>query len=89
VKPLVKILSAVVSLVAGMAASKLVERTWTSVTGDAAPTKKNKDARENQSVARLVTFAAVSAGTAALINAATQRGAQRLVQRSASHPEEV
>ena len=88
-KPLVKIFSTIASLVAGLVGSKLVESTWTKVTGDDAPTKKNKDAQDAQSLTRVVTFAAISAATAALINVAVNRGAERMVKRAKSHPEEV
>jgi len=89
VKPLAKILSTVVSLVAGLIGSKVLSRVWTQVTGDDAPSKKNKEAQADQSVARVVTFAAISAGVAALANAAAQRGAERIVARATSNPEEV
>ncbi|RKW70246.1 DUF4235 domain-containing protein [Galactobacter caseinivorans] len=88
-KPLVKILSTVVSLVAGIVGSKVLDSTWKQVTGQDAPKKKNKEAREDQSVVRVATFAAISAATAALIKIATERGANKLVNRTKSRPEEV
>ncbi len=88
-KPLAKILSTVVSLVAGLIGSKVLSSVWTQVTGDDAPSKKNKEAQADQSIGRIVTFAAISAGVAALTNVAAQRGAERMVRRVRSNPEEV
>lgn len=89
VKPLAKIVSTVVSLLAGLVGSKIVASLWTQVTGDDAPTKKNKDAQAAQSVTRVVAFAAISAAVAALGNEAAQRAGQKLAKRATSHPEEV
>ncbi|MDR2256668.1 MAG: DUF4235 domain-containing protein [Arthrobacter sp.] len=88
-KPLAKIVSTVVSLLAGLVGSALLSKVWTQVTGDDAPSKKNKDAQAQQSVARVVTFAAISAAVGALANAAAQRAGQRMVERATSNPEEV
>lgn len=88
-KPLVKILSTVIALVAGIVGSKVLESTWKQVTGQDAPKKNNKEARADASVARVVTFTAISAATAALIKLATERGANKLVSRTKSRPEEV
>ena len=88
-KALVKILTAVVSLAAGAASSKLLESVWTKLTGDDVPNKKNKEAMERASVARIVTFAGVSAAVAALIGSGSQRVGQRFMERATSHPEEV
>lgn len=88
-KPLIKLVSTVVSVIGGIVGSKLLETVWTQLTGDDAPKKKNKEARSEQSLVRVVGFAAASAATAALIKVGTERGADKLVARTKSRPEEV
>lgn len=87
--PLVKIFSTLVAVVAGAVGSKAVSSGWTAVTGNEAPTKKNKDAQQQQSVVAVAAFAAISAAVMAIVQAATQRGAQKFVARAKSDPEEV
>jgi hypothetical protein len=89
VKPLIKIVSSVAAIVGGIVGGKLLTRTWTQVTGEDAPTKKNKEARAEQSVTRVAVFAAASSALAVVIKLGTQRAGERLVARGKQHPEEV
>ncbi|MGO1320732.1 MAG: DUF4235 domain-containing protein [Galactobacter sp.] len=88
-KPLIKILSSVAALVGGIVGGKLLTNTWAQVTGEDAPTKKNKEAQAEQSVTRVAVFRAASAALAVVIKLGSQRVGERLIARSGKHLEEV
>lgn len=88
-KPLIKILSTVVSVLGGFLGSKLLEALWGQLTGDEPPKTKNKEALRRQPLLRVVGFAAASSATSALIKAATERGARKLEARTKHSAEEV
>jgi hypothetical protein len=89
VGPLIKIFSTIASIVGGIVGGKLLADTWTKVTGEDAPTKKNKEAQEAQSVVRIAVFTAAAAALGTIIKVGTQRAGDRLVERVKKHPEEV
>ena len=80
-----KIFASIFSLVAGIVGSKVLENVWLQVTGADAPTKKNKEVREEASATR----AAISAGMMALIQTSIEQGSKKAAKRSKSNPEEI
>ncbi|MGO3152762.1 MAG: DUF4235 domain-containing protein [Galactobacter sp.] len=88
-KPLIKILSSVAAIVGGIVGGKMLTKTWTQVTGEDAPTKKNKEAQAEQSVTRVAVFTAASAALAVVIKLGTQRAGERIIARGKQNPEEV
>jgi hypothetical protein len=75
--------------VGGIVGGRLLTNTWVKVTGEEPPTKKNKEAQEEQSITRIAVFTATSAALATVIKVGIQRGADRLIKRTKKHPEEV
>lgn len=73
-----KLLSTGIALAGGFVGTKVVKIGWKAITGEDAP--NDLDDR-NVSVARLVTFATISAGISALIQVASQRGAANAVAK--------
>lgn len=88
-KPLVKILSSVASIVGGVVGGKLLTNVWTRVTGQTPPTKKNKQAQAEQSLTRVAVFTAASSALAVVIKLGSQRLGERIIDRAKKHPEEV
>ncbi len=89
VNALNKIFASIFSLVAGIVGSRVLENVWAQVTGADAPTKKNKEAREEASATRVALFAAISAGMMALIQTSIEQGSKKAAKRSKDNPEEI
>lgn len=73
-----KLLSTGLSLAGGFVGSKVVEIGWRGITGDNPPSDVDDD---TVSITRLVAFATISAGISALIQVASQRGANKALNK--------
>lgn len=77
----IKLLGTGVSLLAGLAGTKLVNGIWEKTTGQKAPTGKNEDVPT--SLRSALTFALISASVSAIIQVLANRGTQRAIARFA------
>ncbi|WP_313810604.1 DUF4235 domain-containing protein [Glutamicibacter sp.] len=84
-KALIKIFSMTLSLVAGWVGAKLVSEIWKKSTGETPPSLGNPSAQHEEALAKVLTFAAISGASAAVIQALTKRWTRQLEAKAESH----
>ncbi|MET1036486.1 MAG: DUF4235 domain-containing protein [Arthrobacter sp.] len=88
-KTLLKIVGTLVSLGAGYAGAKIVDATWTKVTGQVPPKVSDADAQAEAGLRHALTFAVISSVVASVIQVMTNRGTQRAIARFSKEIAEI
>ena len=77
-KLIVKVLGTAVSLIAGLLGAKLIGRIWKGATGENPPTPANPEVQQRATLGKVLSFAAISGASAAIIQAMTKRWTGKL-----------
>ncbi|AXR74856.1 DUF4235 domain-containing protein [Auritidibacter ignavus] len=81
-----KVLTTGVSLAGGYLGTKIVDLGWKAMTGEKAP---SEDDEQQTSIAKIVTFAAISAAISSLITSGSQRGVRKAMEARAKKQEKT
>ncbi len=76
-----KALGMAASIVAGLIGAKLVGSIWKGATGENPPTPANPEIQQRATIGKVLTFAAVSGASAAVIQAVTKRWTGKLADK--------
>ncbi|GAA4369173.1 DUF4235 domain-containing protein [Paeniglutamicibacter cryotolerans] len=80
---IMKIAGPLISIAAGFVGGKIVDKLWLGFTGQEPPKHGNKEALAEASLRQALSFALLSAITAAVIQVLTDRGTQKALARFA------